>query len=67
MLSQTLPIDELAEHTSQIVLMVFVLVNLALIRLKLLGHGTTEAFHVPLIVPILGSVTSFLLIGASFL
>ena len=57
-LSQTLPIDALAERTSQIVLVVFVLVNVALIRIKLarLPHGSI--FRVPLIVPILGLVAS---------
>lgn len=67
LLSQVLPIDELAEHTSQIVLSVFVLVNVALIRLKFSGHETNEIFHVPVLVPILGLVSSILLFAASFL
>jgi len=39
-----MPIDALAERTSQIVLFVFVLVNLSLIRLKMAGEADGEYF-----------------------
>ena len=57
-LSLFLPIDELAAWTSQIVLGVFVCVNLALIALKWRGQAGDDAFVVPMIVPILGVLTS---------
>jgi len=57
-LTQLLPIEALAERTSQAALAVFMLVNLALIRLKLRGIEDGEHFRVPLAVPILGVVTS---------
>ncbi len=50
-----LPIARLAETTSQIVLLVFMLINLALIRLKITKKQTDgDIFQVPLWVPILG-------------
>lgn len=58
LLSLALPIEALAERTSQIVLVVFILVNLALIRLKLNGQRVEGTVHAPLVVPILGVVTS---------
>ncbi|MFI2768073.1 APC family permease [Ruegeria faecimaris] len=67
LLTQTLPIGTLAERTSQIVLGVFVLVNFSLIFLKLKPDSTRQHFHVPLVVPILGVLTSTLLFGAGFL
>ncbi|WP_170507065.1 APC family permease [Ruegeria arenilitoris] len=67
LLTQTLPIGILAERTSQIVLGVFVLVNISLILLKSRPGSTREHFRVPLVVPILGVLTSALLFGAGFL
>ncbi|WP_170475654.1 APC family permease [Ruegeria arenilitoris] len=66
-LTQTLPIGTLAERTSQIVLGVFVLVNLSLILLKTRPDAAGLHFRVPLFVPILGVVTSALLFAAGFL
>lgn len=62
-----LPIDALAEHTSQIVLLVFIAVNVALIRLKRRGTGDAGYFRVPLAVPALGALTSVALLLTSFL
>ncbi|MEP3277486.1 MAG: APC family permease [Stappiaceae bacterium] len=67
LLSQILPIEALAEHTSQIVLLVFILVNSALIRLKLSGSEAKDCFRVPFLVPVLGLLTSIMLFGTSFL
>lgn len=67
LLTQTLPIAVLAERTSQIVLFVFVLVNMSLIRLKFDDPVTTGDFTVPLFVPLLGVGTSLLLFAAGFL
>ena len=57
-------IGRLASITSQLILAVFVAVNLALIRVKWrekLGHGTRPSvlvFQVPMIVPVLGAALS---------
>ena len=64
-LSQTLPIEALARHTSQIVLIVFFLVNLALMRLKRTGVKAKNAFTVPLLVPALGMLSSVGLLAVS--
>ena len=68
-LALILPIEALAERTSQIVLLVFVLVNLALIRLKRTGapQGARAHFSVPRAVPVLGVATSLGLLATSFL
>lgn len=62
-----LPIEQLAELTSQIVLIVFILVNLALIKLKLQNKVSPEnAFNVPLIIPVIGAITCILLFVSAF-
>ena len=67
LLTLALPIDELAKRTSQIVLLIFVLVNAALIRLKWRGDDAPDHFRVPIIVPFLGVLTSLLLFGTVWL
>lgn len=67
LLTLALPIDALAERTSQIVLFVFVLVNVALIRLKLRRDKEEDHFKVPMIVPVFGVLTSVLLFGTAWL
>ena len=67
LLSQTLPIEALAARTSQIVLAVFVLVNVALIRIKWRGTEAADTFRVPMVVPVLGVITSVSLFATSFL
>ncbi len=63
-----LPITELAETTSKIVLVVFVLVNLALLRLKWSEEIPPDnVFQVPVWVPVMGCVTSVLLFLAGSL
>ena len=66
-LTQALPIDILAERTSQIVLGIFVLVNAALILLKSKQATSKPHFRVPVLVPVLGVVTSAMLLTAGFL
>lgn len=65
-MSLALPIEALAERTSQIVLSVFVVVNLSLIALKLRDVSAEDCFRVPLLVPVLGTITSLALIVTSF-
>ena len=59
------PISVLAERTTQIILVVFVLVNTALIAIKLRGDVAPEGiFMVPLIIPVIGLLTSLaMLVG----
>lgn len=66
-LALSLPITALAEHTSQIVLCVFVLVNVALIRLKTKHTADGVYFRVPMFVPVMGVMTSVALFATSFL
>lgn len=67
-LAYFLPIGELAELTSTIVLIVFSFVNLALLRLKWTGAPPTgDVFQVPVWVPILGLVSCAGLLLAGFL
>ena len=66
-LALSVPITSLAEHTSQIVLLVFVLVNISLIRIKMARTSVGVFFQVPMAVPVLGVITSVLLFATSFL
>jgi len=66
-LTQTLPIEALATRTSQVVLIIFALVNVALIRLKHRGPPIAPYFRVPAVVPYLGLTTSVLLFITSLL
>lgn len=64
--SLVLPIERLAEWTSQIVLAVFVIVNVALVGLK--RHATDgDHFSVPLLVPLCGIVLSIGLLATKLL
>jgi amino acid transporter len=66
-LAYFLPIGELAEMTSTIVLVVFSFVNLALLRLKWTGTPATgDVFLVPAWVPVLGLVSCAGLLLAGF-
>ena len=58
MLALLFPIEKLARWTSLIALSVFSLCNLSLIRIKLTQPAPTEAFTTPMLVPVLGLVTS---------
>lgn len=66
-LSNFVPIADLAGGTSQIVLTVFVFVNLSLIAIKSKGAATEDIFTVPMVVPVLGVVTSIGLLATSLL
>lgn len=61
------PIGVLAERTTQIVLVVFLLVNAALIRIKWRGDPSPEGiFVVPCVVPLIGFVTCLLMLVVPF-
>jgi APA family basic amino acid/polyamine antiporter len=66
-LSLFLPIEQLAEWTSQVVLCVFVCVNFALVAVKRRGGTAQDHFSVPLFVPVMGALTSVTLLMASVL
>jgi len=61
------PLDTLAETSSEVLLCVFTMINLALVRFKLQGvEAPDDAFTVHIIFPIAGVVCCVgLLIGAS--
>lgn len=62
-LAYFLPIGQLAEATSTIVLIVFCFVNLSLLRIKLSKTPAEgDAFIVPIFVPVLGFIFSVLLL-----
>lgn len=66
-LSLFLPVTQLAEWTSQIVLTVFVFINLSLIAIKWRAEPVGDHFAVPFLLPVFGAVTSFALLMASVL
>ncbi len=67
LLTLTLPIEALATRTSQVVLAVFMLVNIALILVKRRGPPAAPYFRVPGVVPYLGVITSLLLFATSLI
>ena len=67
-LALLIPVQALAELTSIFILIVFSVVNLALIRLKQIAKTPLRApFQVPAFVPWLGLVTSLALIATALL
>lgn len=58
----SLPITKLAQLTSFIMLVIFSLVNLALIKIKREEQGSYEGFQVPLMVPVVGVATTTILL-----
>lgn len=66
-LSLFLPIERLAEWTSQIVLGVFLCVNLALIAIKRRAEPAGDHFSVPVLVPVCGLLTSAALLVSSLM
>ncbi len=65
-LAMTIPLVSLASATSLVVLLIFALVNAALISVKLKAPPGPDAVQVPMGVPILGLVTTIALVAASF-
>lgn len=60
-----IPLDKLAEYTSQIILGVFCLVNISLVFVKWRKDAVPEGvFIVPIIVPVIGAITCFTLLTA---
>lgn len=67
-LALLVPVQALAELTSIFILIVFSVVNLALIRLnQRAGNGPRPAFRIPAIVPWMGLITSLALVATSLL
>jgi len=60
------PLERLAEMTSQMILAIFVLINLSLWRIKRRGEvAPDDVFTVPVIIPIFGALASLLLLLGS--
>lgn len=67
LLAVAFPIEELAEIASRITLTIFCFVNAALVNLKLqVKEAPSDAFVVPMIVPILGLLTSLAMLTGNF-
>ncbi|MGM4896937.1 APC family permease [Tardiphaga sp. 839_C3_N1_4] len=68
LLALAVPLVGLADLTSRLTLAIFAIVNAALIRIKLRGDGApTGVFICPLWVPVLGLVTTILLLVADLI
>lgn len=62
------PIDVLAEKSSQVLLLVFVMINLALLRLKLQNKSVPDhAVRVPIWVPAMGAISCVGLLAGAYL
>lgn len=57
-----MPITQLAQLTSLAMLMIFILVNLALIRIKRQMNGEYEGIRFPIVIPVLGALTALILL-----
>ncbi len=67
-LANFFPVAELAKTTSKIVLVIFVLVNASLLRVKWLNKDQEERFfRVPVWVPVVGILLSIAMLAAGFL
>lgn len=67
-LALTLPLERLAEGTSVATLLMFVVVNLSLLRIRARHpQSASAALRIPLWIPLLGLVTCALMIGAALL
>ena len=65
LLALFVPLDQLAEVTSQIILAVFLLVNISLVIVKWRGDPPpVNTFVVPSVVPVMGAISCFLLLVA---
>ncbi len=61
------PIDRLADATTRVMLVVFALVNLALLAIKLRGDAPPSPVMVPTLVPVLGAISCLGLLLADLL
>jgi len=60
------PLERLAEMTSQMILAIFVLINLSLWRIKRRGDAAPDGiFTVPVAIPVFGAIASLLLLVGS--
>ena len=67
-LALAIPLDRLAETTSQLILFIWALANLALIFIKLRSEPIIDGnFYVPLWVPVVGLVFCAVFVGLSLL
>lgn len=66
LLALALPLLSLAKGTSAMVLIVFTLINVSLIRIKLSEPSPDGVRPLPMAVPVIGALASFLILLASF-
>lgn len=67
LLAVALPIDRLADMTTRVMLVIFALVNLALLAMKRRGEQPAGGFQVPAWVPVLGALSCTGLLVADLL
>ena len=65
LLATTMELEMLAKVTSFIILSVFVLVNSALVVLKVRGPQPEKGFRVPIVIPILGAIACVAMVALS--
>ena len=66
-LALAFPLEDLAETTSRIVLVIFALVNMALLSMKLRASPASPGvFTVPLWVPLAGTLTCLAFLASGF-
>jgi len=58
-----LPLESLARLTSAVMLVIFAIVNLALIVIKSRSANTEAGFSIPVLIPALGILSSLFLLG----
>lgn len=60
------PVESLAKSASLVILAVFTLINLSLVVIKKKIGPDSEAFYVPIIIPIIGTILCFIICSAEF-
>jgi len=58
-----LPLTQLAQITSFIMLLIFILVNLALVVIKHRSYQDYDGINLPVAIPMLGALSAFMLVG----
>ncbi|MFV0296609.1 MAG: APC family permease [Hyphomicrobiaceae bacterium] len=62
LLALTIPIESLADMTSRVMLFVFALVNASLVAIKLRGDAAPPRTNVPVLVPVIGTLSCLALL-----
>lgn len=66
-LAEMLDIGRLADMTTRVMLLIFALVNAALVAIKRRGEASSRGFRVPIAIPVLGAISALGLLVADLL